>query len=134
MGVGTASGGFIGRSDELARLSALLDQARLEALARRARLTAVRPAPAAHSSAHPPAHAADRFGLTPREREVLGELANGASNRRIARALFITEKTASVHVSNIMAKLSAANRGDAAALARRFRLIVDGPREEAGSK
>ena len=56
--------------------------------------------------------------LTPREREVLDLLATGATNKTIATALFITEKTASVHVSNILAKLGVANRGEAAALAR----------------
>jgi DNA-binding CsgD family transcriptional regulator/tetratricopeptide (TPR) repeat protein len=57
--------------------------------------------------------------LTPREREVLGQLADGRTNRQIAEELFITEKTASVHVSNILSKLGAANRGEAAALAHR---------------
>jgi DNA-binding CsgD family transcriptional regulator len=56
--------------------------------------------------------------LTPREREVLGLLALGAGNRDIAERLFISEKTASVHVSHILSKLGVANRGSAAALAR----------------
>jgi DNA-binding CsgD family transcriptional regulator/tetratricopeptide (TPR) repeat protein len=56
--------------------------------------------------------------LTPREREVLDLLADGATNKTIATTLFVTEKTASVHVSNILAKLDVANRGEAAALAR----------------
>ena len=56
--------------------------------------------------------------LTPREREVLDLLATGATNKTIATTLFITEKTASVHVSNLLAKLGVANRGEAAALAR----------------
>ncbi|HVP02248.1 MAG TPA: helix-turn-helix transcriptional regulator, partial [Solirubrobacteraceae bacterium] len=55
--------------------------------------------------------------LTPREREVLALVADGRTNREIAQALFITDKTASVHVSNILGKLGAANRGEAAALA-----------------
>lgn len=58
-------------------------------------------------------------GLSPREREVLALLDDGASNRRIATTLFIGEKTASVHVSNIMRKLGASNRGEAVAVARR---------------
>jgi DNA-binding CsgD family transcriptional regulator/tetratricopeptide (TPR) repeat protein len=58
--------------------------------------------------------------LTPREREVLDLLADGATNRVIAETLFITEKTASVHVSNLLAKLGVPNRGAAAAVARRF--------------
>jgi DNA-binding NarL/FixJ family response regulator len=57
--------------------------------------------------------------LTPREREVLALVADGRTNRQIARELFITDKTASVHVSNILGKLGAANRGEAAALAHR---------------
>jgi DNA-binding NarL/FixJ family response regulator len=61
--------------------------------------------------------------LTPRELEVLRLLVEGRSNRQIARPLFITEKTASVHVSNIMSKLGAANRSEAAAIAHRLRLL-----------
>jgi DNA-binding CsgD family transcriptional regulator len=56
--------------------------------------------------------------LTPREREVLDLLATGATNKSIATCLFVTEKTASVHVSNLLGKLGVANRGEAAALAR----------------
>ena len=56
--------------------------------------------------------------LTAREREVLDVLATGATNRAIGERLFITEKTASVHVSNLMSKLGVTNRGAAAALAR----------------
>jgi FixJ family two-component response regulator len=46
--------------------------------------------------------AATQHGLTPREQEVLQHLMQGRTNRQIARALFISEKTASVHVSNII--------------------------------
>ena len=56
--------------------------------------------------------------LTPREREVLDVLVTGATNRVIAERLFISEKTVSVHVTNLLAKLGVANRGEAAALAR----------------
>jgi DNA-binding CsgD family transcriptional regulator len=67
--------------------------------------------------------AATQHGLTPREQEVLQHLVEGRTNRQIARALFISEKTASVHVSNIMGKLGAANRSEAAAIAHRLRLL-----------
>ena len=56
-------------------------------------------------------------GLTAREREVCRLLAAGRSNREIAAALFIAPKTASVHVSNILAKLGASSRTEAAAIA-----------------
>jgi DNA-binding CsgD family transcriptional regulator len=56
--------------------------------------------------------------LTPREREVLDRLAKGTTNRAIAQDLVISEKTVSVHVSNVLAKLGVENRGAAAALAR----------------
>ncbi|MET9798171.1 helix-turn-helix transcriptional regulator [Nocardiopsis alba] len=59
-------------------------------------------------------------GLTPREVEVLRLLAEGATNARIAEALFISPKTASVHVSNILAKLDVPNRATAGAQARRL--------------
>ena len=61
--------------------------------------------------------------LTAREAEVLGLLDEGRSNREIGRALFISTKTASVHVSNILAKLGAASRGEAVALARTAGLL-----------
>jgi DNA-binding NarL/FixJ family response regulator len=57
--------------------------------------------------------------LTEREREVLRLVALGKSNREIAAELFITAKTASVHVSNILGKLGAASRTEAAAIAHR---------------
>jgi DNA-binding CsgD family transcriptional regulator len=67
----------------------------------------------------PPASAAPGAlaGLTEREQEVLRLLAAGRSNREIAAALFIAPKTASVHVSNILGKLGAASRTEAAAIA-----------------
>ena len=57
--------------------------------------------------------------LTEREREVLKLLAAGHSNREIGTELFISPKTASVHVSNILAKLKAGSRTEAAAIAYR---------------
>jgi DNA-binding CsgD family transcriptional regulator len=64
-----------------------------------------------------------RFGLTDREREVLMLLAVGRSNSQIARALFISPKTASVHVSNILAKLGVTGRIEAAAVAHRLGVV-----------
>ena len=61
----------------------------------------------------------DPFGLTDREREVLRLLVEGQTNRQIAAALFISESTASVHVSNIIGKLGVANRVEAATAALR---------------
>jgi DNA-binding CsgD family transcriptional regulator len=63
------------------------------------------------------------FGLTDREREVLALVAAGRSNGQIATTLFISPKTASVHVSNILAKLGASGRTEAAAIARRRGLL-----------
>jgi DNA-binding NarL/FixJ family response regulator len=57
-------------------------------------------------------------GLTDREIQVLDLLAEGRTNRQIPGELFISEKTASVHVSNILRKLDVKNRGEAAAARR----------------
>jgi DNA-binding NarL/FixJ family response regulator len=61
--------------------------------------------------------------LTAREAEVLSLLAEGRTNAEIAATLFMSPKTASVHVSHIMAKLGATNRTEAAATARRQGLL-----------
>ena len=61
--------------------------------------------------------------LTDREAEVLGLLAEGRTNAEIAATLFMSPKTASVHVSHIIAKLGAGNRTEAAATARRQGLL-----------
>jgi DNA-binding CsgD family transcriptional regulator/tetratricopeptide (TPR) repeat protein len=71
--------------------------------------------------------AAPVFDLTEREAEVLRLVAAGWTNQQIADSLFITRKTASVHVSNAMGKLGAANRGEAAALAHRLGLAGEEP-------
>lgn len=57
--------------------------------------------------------------LTPREREVLALVAEGLTNREIGRRLYISEKTASVHLSNLMAKLNVSSRTEAVTVAVR---------------
>ncbi|AVH56329.1 MULTISPECIES: ATP-binding protein [Streptomyces] len=89
-------------------------------LAQRARL-ALTHAPEPPALAH--ADPAVALGLTSRERDVLRLVAAGRSNRQIAEELFISPKTASVHVSNILAKLDVSGRGEASALAHRLRLF-----------
>ena len=64
----------------------------------------------------------DPFGLTNRERQVLALIAEGATNRQIGAALFMAEKTASVHVSRILRKLGVSSRTQAAAVAHRLHL------------
>jgi len=88
-------------------------------LARRARLAGPggQPRPPA-----PPTAARARFDLTDREAEVLALLVRGDSNRQIARALFISERTVAVHVSRILGKLSVRNRTEAATLGARLGL------------
>jgi DNA-binding CsgD family transcriptional regulator len=105
-------------------------EAEVEALIRRARL----PAPSATNGGAPAApvapnvepDAAERLGLTAREEEVLRLVADGRSNSQIAETLFISRKTASVHVSNILSKLGVSSRVEAAAVAHR-QGIVDAP-------
>ena len=65
----------------------------------------------------------ESLGLTGRERDVLRLVALGRTNRQIAEELFISPKTASVHVSNILAKLGVSGRGEAAAVAHRTGLF-----------
>ncbi|WP_263984180.1 helix-turn-helix transcriptional regulator [Streptomyces sp. HPF1205] len=89
-------------------------------LAQRARLTLHHPAAASGAPADP----ADPR-LTARERDVLRLVSEGRTNRQIAQALFISPKTASVHVSNILAKLAVSTRGEAAATAHRLGLFAD---------
>jgi DNA-binding CsgD family transcriptional regulator len=91
-------------------------------LARRARIP-LGPDDDGHAIAPEP----DRLGLTAREFEVLRLVAAGRSNREIAAELFISAKTASVHVSNILGKLGVTSRGEAAAAAHRRRLFDSFP-------
>nr|WP_240627725.1 helix-turn-helix transcriptional regulator [Streptomyces scopuliridis] len=99
----------------------------IELLAGRARIS-IAPTPAGIRKAPgsaPDPDPARSLGLTPREQDVLRLVAAGHSNRRIAEELYISPKTASVHVSNILAKLGVSGRTEAAALAHRLRLFPD---------
>jgi DNA-binding CsgD family transcriptional regulator len=102
------------------RLGAAPLRGELERLARRARIDLTQP-PAADQVT--PTRPADPYGLTPREREVLALVADGRTNPQIAQALFISPRTAGIHVSNILAKLGVASRGEAAAIAHRSGLV-----------
>jgi DNA-binding CsgD family transcriptional regulator len=105
------------------RLGAVPLRTELEQLARRGRIDlAPEAAPDGPASAGPD----DPLGLTPRELEVLRLVADGRSNRQIAEELFISAKTASVHVSNILAKLGVRTRVEAAAVAHRLALFDGG--------
>jgi ATP/maltotriose-dependent transcriptional regulator MalT len=114
-----------GAAERLARAAPLADglgagplRERIGSLARRARL-GLPSGPAGEQVPGIP-------GLTAREAEVLRLVAAGRSNREIAAELFISAKTASVHVSNILAKLNAASRTEAAAIAHRAGLAAEG--------
>lgn len=111
-----------------ARLGARPLDTEIKALARRARLD-LAPHAAATAPAAGASTPADQLGLTPREAEVLALVAAGRSNRQITQALFISTKTASVHVSN-----AAAPRGGSRGLRRRRQpeeagrvVVEDGP-------
>jgi DNA-binding CsgD family transcriptional regulator len=94
-------------------------RAEVEALARRARLD-LGPGIELHDGL-----AGLEANLTPRELEVLRLVSAGRSNQQIAEALFISRKTASVHVSNILAKLGVHSRVEAAATAHRLGLDAE---------
>jgi DNA-binding CsgD family transcriptional regulator len=91
-------------------------QAAVEGVALRARVELSSVAAGRSSAGH--------SALTAREEEILGLLALGLTNRQIAERLFITEKTAGHHVSNILAKLGVSRRAEAAAEAVRLGIAV----------
>ena len=103
--------------------------AEIRALARRARIPLDTPSTAPQPPTRP--HVPTPYGLTDRELDVLRLLTRGHSNAQIGAQLFISAKTASVHVTNILRKLGVTNRVQAAALAERAGLLetqrTDGP-------
>ena len=106
------------------RLRARPLAAELEALATRARLS-LDSGTAPVAAAADGDGAAERVGLTARELEVLRLVAAGETNRSIGQALYISEKTVSVHISRILAKLDVRGRVEAAGLAIRLGLLEE---------
>ena len=113
-----------GAAERLRRASEVADQLGArplrEAIGSAARSARIQPA---LEGAEPNAAAATPLGLTAREFEVLRLVADGRSNPDIAARLFISAKTVSVHVSNILTKMNVASRGEAAAEAHRQHLF-----------
>ncbi len=142
-GAALAAGDREGAALRLRRAATLADSVRAAPLsaeiARLFRRARPGPVPAETSPGSPSATGAagpepgQPFGLTARELEVLQLVAAGRSNREIAAELFISAKTASVHVSNILGKLSVASRGEAAATAYQFGLAGARPEPQATS-
>ncbi|MFI5797207.1 AAA family ATPase [Streptomyces sp. NPDC051677] len=133
---------FAGGDDERARAAELLHLVHAVAahlgavplteavtlLAQRARLPL---SPASRAACVDPV---ESLGLTSRERDVLRLVSAGRTNRQIAEELFISPKTASVHVSNILSKLAVSGRGEAAALAHRLGLFPPGAGERVSAR
>jgi DNA-binding CsgD family transcriptional regulator len=114
------AGAALGEAADLARgLGAARLEAEIEGLARRARIAL--DGVDAHG---PTATEHPALGLTDRERAVLELVAEGWTNRQIGEALFMAEKTASVHVSRILAKLGVKSRVEAATTAHRLGLTA----------
>jgi DNA-binding CsgD family transcriptional regulator len=107
-------------------LRAAADRAEIEALARRGRLNLGADAATTPPPAPEPPSPLDRLGLTAREQEVLALVAIGRTNRQIAETLFISPKTATVHVSNILGKLGVRSRVEAATIAHRLGIVEPG--------
>jgi DNA-binding CsgD family transcriptional regulator len=130
-----AAGDREGAALRLRRAATLADRLRATPLATQIAQLSRRARPGDDRAGAPGADAADSapFGLTARELEVLQLVAAGRSNREIAAELFISAKTASVHVSNILAKLNVASRGEAAATAYRHGLADPDPEPQASS-
>ena len=115
-GAGRAAGPLRAGHVTTVRLGAVPLRAEIEALARRARISLAQDQPPSPAPAHP-------RGLTDREAAVLQLLVTGHTNRQIGQQLFISPKTASVHVTSILRKLNVRNRVQAAAVAVRLGLV-----------
>jgi DNA-binding CsgD family transcriptional regulator len=112
----TVAARVLAEADGLAAdLDAVPLRRQITALAQRARLdlATVTPVPVGPG-------AAGAAGLTRREEQVLALIGRGLTNRQIARQLFISENTVSIHVSRVLAKLCVPNRSAAAALVARM--------------
>ena len=103
--------------------AAEVEESRSLVEAARAVATSLGAVPLLEELGTPPARPAGATSLTPREQEVLALVAEGRSNAEVAGRLFISAKTVSVHLSNLMAKLGASSRTEAVAVARRARLL-----------
>ena len=101
--------------------------AQVHALAQRARIPLQAPPAAPAGAARRPAEGSGAYGLTGRELAVLRLLAAGRTNAQIGAELYISPKTASVHVTSILRKLGVSNRVQAAALAERAGLLDTRP-------
>ena len=97
-------------------------------LAARAGIVLKTPDAAAQGGRNGGAAASGVSSLTPRERQVLALVAEGLTNPQIGQRLFISPKTASVHVSAILVKIGAANRTEAAALYASDETVLGGAR------
>jgi DNA-binding CsgD family transcriptional regulator len=100
--------------------------AEIDALARRGRLDLGNDPTATHAAVRRLPSSLDRLGLTAREQQVLALVAIGRTNRQIAETLFISPKTATVHVSNILGKLGVRSRVEAATIAHRLGVVKPG--------
>ncbi|GAA1179229.1 LuxR family transcriptional regulator [Ornithinimicrobium humiphilum] len=121
-----AAGDRAGAADALAGATALAEQHGLVRLGRLVDELASR------SGTERPGRAAGPLELTTREQQVLGLVTLGLTNRQIGERLFISDKTASVHVSAILRKLGATSRTEAAVLAGRLGLELAA--EESGDR
>jgi DNA-binding CsgD family transcriptional regulator len=114
---------IVGVADSPAALTRLLDETRAEIV-----LAEARPVLSALLAADPPDLVADggeaEAGLTPREVQVLAAMADGASNKMIARRLGISFHTVKFHVASILAKLDADTRTEAVAQGARLGLVM----------